>query len=373
MAELLSPDPHSTFPYNPHMLFTLGAWLHDLDPFAIRFPEGFPLDGIRWYGLSYLTGFVAGYLVVRRVTRVGKTPLKMEQVSDLVVTLALCAVIGGRLGYAIFYQRELLTTFTSHPPFWDLLALNKGGMASHGGIIGAIIGCVYFSRKHKMSWSHLVDLTAFGAPPGLLFGRLANFVNGELLGRSCSEDFPLAVKFPQELPLLYNTDPQKVEPLLEQFRSQDTHVLEQPYATMQRIITLVQEGDEQAAAAVKPVLTALHPSQLYQGFAEGIVIFVILAWMYRRPVKPGMVGATFLLSYGVLRVITEQFRRPDEHIGYQLFGLTRGQWLSFGLIAGGIALLVIFSRQNVEKLGGWLGEKGTEARRHEGTKGKEST
>ncbi len=144
-------------------LLPLAAWVHNLDPFAIRFTSDI---GIRWYGLSYLLGFAIGYLLIRRVVAVGRTPLTREQIGDLVVTLAIGLVVGGRLGYAVFYQRSLLTDFSADFPWWGLLAINQGGMASHGGMIGGMAACFWFAYRRGIPAMHLLDILAFGVPLG---------------------------------------------------------------------------------------------------------------------------------------------------------------------------------------------------------------
>ena len=179
------------------MMPQLAAWLHNLDPYLIDLHlwEGGP---IRWYGLAYLVGFVLGYLLIRRVVKVGICSLNPAGVADLVVVLAVGVVIGGRLGYVLFYQPQLLWSFYGQLPFWGVLAMNQGGMASHGGIIGTILACLWYARRHGHSKLFVLDLLAFGAPLGLFLGRLTNFINGELIGRGPTE-VPWAVKFPQEI------------------------------------------------------------------------------------------------------------------------------------------------------------------------------
>jgi len=271
----------------------LALYVHDLSPFLI-----WP---IRWYGLSYLAGFVVAWLLIRRVCRVGVTTLEPAKASDLVFTVALGVVIGGRLGYVAFYEPSLLWTFTSDIPWWGLLALNKGGMASHGGIIGAILAGGLFARKHNQPPRFIWDMMALPTPLGLCLGRIANFINGELWGRPVDADFPLAVLFP---------------------------------------------GD--------PAQLPRHPSQLYQAALEGLLLFLVLLWFYRKPRRPGSVGALFLLGYAAMRILGEQFREPDEGIGYQLFDLTRGQWLSVAVIAGGVVFAVYVWKQREAPMGGWM-------------------
>jgi len=169
------------------------AWVHDLDPFLIQFPKSFPIAGIRWYGLSYLAGFVIAWLLIRRVLRVGTQPeatldatgtrrLEPQRAADLVINLAIGIVVGGRLGYVLFYRPELFVEFTSSPPFWGALAINKGGMASHGGMVGGTLAVYYFAWRHKVRPLFLGDLFGFGAPLVLFIGRIANLINAELYG-----------------------------------------------------------------------------------------------------------------------------------------------------------------------------------------------
>ena len=154
------------------------AYFHRLDAFAIQFPEGFWVPGIRWYGLSYMAGFLVGWLLLRWLARSGRSTLPPEAVGDFLFYLIAGTIVGGRLGYCIFYQPEL---------FWPpsgVLMVWKGGMASHGGFIGVILGGILFARRQSISALHLVDLAAFACPPGICFGRLANFVNAELWGKA---------------------------------------------------------------------------------------------------------------------------------------------------------------------------------------------
>jgi len=332
------------------MLPTLAAYLHRLDPFAIEFSKGF---GIRWYGLSYLAGFLVGYLLIRRIVRVGVSTLKPQDVGDMVVAGAIGVFLGGRLGYALFYDRALFYTFTSDPPWWNLLAIQRGGMASHGGILGFVLAMLIYARRRGHSWAHLLDLGAFGAPIGLFFGRIANFINGELFGRACDPHFPLAVKFPREIYEWSADQRLKLQPVYDALPplppSQRGNLDEQ-------VIRAVQAGNQQVIDTLRPLLTPRHPSQLYEALLEGVVVFLVLAFVWRKPCKPLVVGGWFMVTYGVVRVFVEFFRQPDEGIPLW-WNFSRGQWLSLPLVLGGLLIIVLASRRNVPRLGGWMPQK----------------
>lgn len=341
------------------MIQTLAVYVHRLDPFALGPFGGF---GIRWYGLSYLAGFIVGFLVIRAFARRGLSPLKPELAGDFIMSAAIGTIVGGRAGYCLFYQPALLTDFSSSFPYWGLLAINNGGMASHGGMIGLVLSCIWFARKHRLPSLHLMDLIGLTAPIGVFFGRLANFVNGELLGRPCQAGFAWAVKFPQELldwgrnhPAFASRDFQEV---VEMANAANANAgIEVAPSLIDQVVTAVRH-DDAVAQALSPFLVSRHPSQLYEAVLEGLVVFACLLWIWRRPRKPGLITAWFFLIYGVCRILGEQFRMPDAHIGYEWLGLTRGQWLSFGLLAFGAFGLFKWSRRSADLLGGWAQKKG---------------
>lgn len=339
------------------MLLLADPWLHNLDPFAIEL-SGFIGDllngGIRWYGLSYLAGFFVGFLLIRRVLSAGVSPLEPKQAADLVVTIAIGIVLGGRLGYVLFYKPDLLIEFTpDKAPWWGVLKINQGGMASHGGMLGGIAGCFFFAWRQQVRPMHLFDLMAFGGPLGLLMGRIANFINGELFGRACPRDFALAVQFPQEI-----MDTWSREQLddLQRF----AHTQGMPRLNDQQLADLAilesQAGNPQWTAYLAEHLTPRYPSQLFAGLTEGVIVFTLLLILYRKPVKAGLIGGWFCVMYALMRVVNEFFRMPDQHLmeNGQLPLITRGQLLSVGLLALGIATIVLALRSNKDKLGGWM-------------------
>ncbi len=328
---------------------TLAVWLHNLDPVFLQLG---PIP-IRWYGLSYLAGFYVAYLLIKRVCRAGLSTLKPEHAADLVVALAIGIVLGGRLGYVLLYQPSLIVDFSKSVPFWGVLAINNGGMASHGGMVGGMLGCLYFARRHKHDVLHLIDLFAFAAPLGVFFGRVANFINGELLGRPCDPGFPLAVKFPQEL---FDLPAMKLNAVFEALPAPGSVVPGLVMWKAETVVGLIQQGNRMITNAVEPLLTTRHPSQLYAGVMEGLIVLAVLAAVWVRPRKPGMIAGLFGMVYALMRIADEFFRMPDAHLLDKEFAtlhVTRGQWLSGLLFLVGVVLLTVAMKRKTSPMGGW--------------------
>ncbi len=261
-----------------------GLSFPDISP--IMFSIG-PL-AIRWYSMAYLVGIVVGWLLVNRNVRINKLDLDKPQVEDLMFYITLGIILGGRLGYAVFYGGAEMWL---QP--WRLLEIWKGGMSFHGGVAGVIVAIWLFARKIKYSFLALTDLVVLYAPIGIFLGRLANFVNDELWGRVTT--VPWAVRFP--------------------------------------------------AGGYLP----RHPSQLYEGLLEGVLMFAVLNLLWQLPKvrrTHGVVSALFIILYGCFRIILEQFREPDAQLGFFWGGVTMGQMLSVPLIVGGLAVLVWCSRKD---------------------------
>jgi phosphatidylglycerol---prolipoprotein diacylglyceryl transferase len=246
---------------------------------------------VHWYGLMYLVGFASAWgLALFRVKRYQLDWTK-EQVSDLIFYAALGVIIGGRLGYMFFYVG---VEFILRP--WILFKLWDGGMSFHGGLLGVIISLFYFSSKFGKTFWAVADFAVPLVPIGIAAGRLGNFINGELWGRVTS--VPWAMIYP--------------------------HV------------------DDKLR----------HPSQLYEFFLEGIVLFILVWWYARKPRKSGAVSAVFLVDYGILRLIAETFRQPDSQLGYIAFGwLTMGQLLSLPMIIAGLAIFAYIKKKHDFALG----------------------
>jgi len=260
------------------------------DPVALDLSRiGVPI-AVHWYGLTYLVGF-ALFLWLARL-RAARPPYSdsgwsKRDVEDLLFYGVLGVVIGGRLGYVLFYKPGYYAT---HP--LESFAVWKGGMAFHGGLLGAVAAMALFGRLRQRPFLQVSDLVAPCVPTGLAAGRIGNFINGELWGRPASADLPWAMVFPQ-------------------------------------------------SGSPEP----RHPSQLYQFGLEGLLLFVVL-WLYARQPRPtGQVSGAFLVGYGVLRFIAEYFREPDAFLGLQALGLSRGQWLCVPMVLAGIALMTWAGRR----------------------------
>jgi phosphatidylglycerol:prolipoprotein diacylglycerol transferase len=236
---------------------------------------------VRWYGLMYVTGFIAfialGKLRVRQGLSYGITA---RDVDDLILYGVLGVILGGRIGYVLFYKPEY---YFAHP--LEIFQVWMGGMSFHGGFIGVLTGVWVFCRLKKRSWLRTMDFVAPLCPIGLAAGRIGNFINGELPGRPTT--LPWGMWFPQ--------------------------------------------------VDREPVYR--HPSQLYQASLEGLALFVLLWWYSSKPRPAGAVSGAFLLGYGFFRFIAEFTRQPDDYLGLLALGLSMGQWLSLPMIIAGVALM----------------------------------
>lgn len=352
----------------------LAAWLHDLDPVAL--PTPVPPGGVRWYGVSYLAAFALCWLWLHAMAKRRYIALSPAGVTDALTLLIIGVLAGGRLGYVLFYQPSLLWTFEPAFPWWQALNVARGGMASHGGMVGVLVACWFIARRAGAPTLHVVDAIACVAPVGLMLGRLANFVNGELLGRIVADPGRpapwWAVRYPQELTERAGevaarwTDEQQrlADELLARFA-----VSGDPVASA---IDALHRGDAGVRAAFNDLLTARHPSQLYQALAEGPIVLAALWAVWARPRRPGVVTAWFLIVYGIGRVGTEFVRLPDAHLATaRLLGLSRGQWLSVGMIVVGAVLVFAVTRRagtgGAPRYGGWLASAKRDGRAASGT------
>ncbi|MBQ0944895.1 prolipoprotein diacylglyceryl transferase [Ideonella sp. 4Y16] len=245
---------------------------------------GLPLQ-VHWYGITYLVAFGLFLWLATLRTRLpwfAEEGWTRRDVEDLLFFGVVGVVVGGRLGYVLFYKPGWYGT---HP--LEVFAIWKGGMSFHGGMLGVAVAMAVFAWRRQLGFLAVMDLVAPCVPTGLASGRIGNFINGELWGRAADPGLPWAMVFPQS-------------------------------------------GLE----------IARHPSQLYQFALEGLLLFVVL-WLYSRRQRPlGRVTAMFLIGYGVLRFVAEYFREPDDFLGTLALNLSMGQWLSLPMVAGGLALWV---------------------------------
>jgi len=303
-------------------------YLHRLDPVILKLSDSIQL---RWYGLAYVAGFAAGYLLLRWWARRGIGVLKENEVADFMTYAAIFGVLaGGRLGYMLFYDFH---NFIKDPII--LFKPWQGGMASHGGILGLFLFTLYWSRTRKVSWTGLGDNLVVAAPIGLFFGRIANFINGELYGRATNVSW--AMQFPEEVAKWPADDPRLTD--LDRLLAQ--HPL--PEGTGEMSFTeatkFLARTNDDFAAKLADILTPRHPSQLYAAALEGLALFAILFFVREKwPRAPhALLTAIFFLGYAIFRIVDEMFREPDDHI----WGLTHGQFLSTFMILIGLAFLML--------------------------------
>jgi phosphatidylglycerol:prolipoprotein diacylglycerol transferase len=292
----------------------LAYYVHDLSPFLLRFNESF---GLRWYGLAYVAAFLIGVVVVRSLARRGYCDIPPDRVADFIIGGAIFGVLlGGRLGYMLFYD---FAEFVRNPAV--LVRVWDGGMSAHGGIIGLMLYALWYAWRHKVAWRNIGDNLVVAAPIGLFLGRVANFINGELYGRPAG--VPWAVQFPKEL--LDPATPGETR----QLAVQEAVRINPDWITEQAVIDNVAASPELREQLAR-TLTPRHPSQIYEAFLEGAVLFAIL-WILRTRfnLRNGVLTGTFFLGYAVLRSVAEVFREPDAPL---TGALTRGQFLSVFLV-----------------------------------------
>lgn len=316
----------------------LSNYIHNLDPVLLELPGGFAL---RWYGLAYLLGFIAAWFLLKVLSRRGLWPVAEAKVADFVCYAAIFGVmLGGRLGYVFFYM------LPSHPDGFAhlikeplvLFEVWKGGMSAHGGILGLFFYTLWYAWRHKLNFAFLGDGLCVVAPLGLLFGRIANFINGELYGRVT--DSAAGMYFPAEIldnSAVYNKVMFKVaqnDPaLMERMQS----VCSTPYEAGQFLIAQARENP-QLSQLLAGELSLRHASQLYEGLSEGLLLFVVL-WLLRTRVTKladGVCCGVFFIGYALARIIVEQFREPDSPL---VGAMTRGQFLSLFLFLIGFGFL----------------------------------
>ena len=341
-------------------------WVHDLSPFIVRISGDF---GLRWYGFSYVMGFVAAYFMMKWLVSRQKTGLTNDQISDFITYIAFGTLIGGRLGYVFFYSIDLLWKVKPEFPFWGVLAVNEGGMASHGGIIGIIVAVLLYAKKSGQPFLYLLDLAAVSGPIGVFFGRIANFINGELVGRIAPSDFEFSVKFPTDIlhwpateferlktltPVMEKMGilPEKWIELVDKFRL-DSMSRSQVYDLLSSVVDKIQSGNIELKMAIAPLLDGRYPSQLFAAVGEGLLTWLILMFIWRKARKPGIVAASFVMVYAIVRISDEFFRMPDAHIGFQMFGLTRGQLLSIVMFFVGAVMMFVWNRTGGSTIPGW--------------------
>lgn len=271
-------------------------WIHDLSPFLWEFPGDFANwgpGGIRWYGISYLLGFISAYFLLALYFRQNKSPYDQEQIINLITFQVIGVLIGGRIGYLLLYQGD---KFLEDP--LSLVRVWEGGMASHGGFIGVFIATLWYAKKSGQSVKPIGDLIVSVVPPGLFFGRIANFINGELWGRTT--EISWGVLFPK--------------------------------------------------APDFAMSVARHPSQIYAAIAEGLIPFLYVQLRFWKSSiiqkYPGHLAGEFLILYAIARIFNEIFREPDASL---LMGISRGQFYSIFLIFAGI-IVVLWSRDRVNSL-----------------------
>ena len=341
--------PLATRGWLPSSPRVFATYVHDLSPVLVRFNDAIQL---RWYGLAYLGAFVVGAWLLNILAKRKRWVLPAGTAGDFIFAAGIFGVfLGGRLGYMLFYYGP------KHGWSWlwenPLIAFKvwEGGMASHGGILGLVIFTWVYARRKKVSWRGLGDGLCVVSPLGLFFGRMANFINGELYGRT-TQGVAWAMKFP--LALLDEKQPEgprlqdaleaaaEASPGFGEIYSKAVAMGPQGPSDQQLFDQMLgfQRQEPAISKAIEPFLEPRHPSQLYEGALEGLALFAILWFVrVRYPKAPqGVLTGLFFIFYALFRIFAEQFREPDAEKFFNEM-LTRGQFLSLFMIVAGVIFL----------------------------------
>ena len=326
------------------------------DPVLLDIPL-LPID-VRWYGLMYVVGFVCAQWILTRLARRGFFPVPPEAAGDLVFYCVFGVLLGGRTGYALFYDNSLLNPL-------QFVQVWRGGLAFHGGLGGVAIAAWLFCRKYKVGWGRTADALSLAVTPGIFAVRVANFINGELFGRVTQKGVGWAMQFP--------SDPMasRLLGLSDAWTMRDRELCLQvaygkrSWESVQGLLSEVDSFGNRidwaevaprldwakvkalTDAAGEPLVPFRHPSQLYEGLGEGLALGLVLFVLYlatrNRPLRTGNYAAIFLLGYAAVRITLENVRQPDAQfgaVGTVLLGLTMGQTLSVAMIVGALLILV---------------------------------
>ncbi|MCR9244017.1 MAG: prolipoprotein diacylglyceryl transferase [bacterium] len=337
------------------MTWTFPGW----DPVLLDLPDWLPFD-LRWYGLTYIIGFLCAQWILVRLARAGFLPVKPEVAPDIIFYCIIGVMLGGRTGYALFYDQSLLNPL-------EFAQVWKGGLAFHGGLTGVAIACWLFVRRHKIGWGRVADSCSLAVCPGIFAVRFANFINGELFGRKTTADTFGAMQFPSDIAArrefaLPHVDMRTGElcqqvafghrtfdSVREQLPAKDLdgHTINWDLVAGRLDWEAVRTKVDAAGELVVPYR---HPSQLYEGIGEGLLLGIVLLIVYRmtrnRPLAPGWYTAIFLLGYAGVRFSLETIRKPDAQFfadggdGTVLFGMTMGQTLSALMVLGALLIFV---------------------------------
>lgn len=319
-------------------MMSIATYIHNLDPIIIDIP-GTPL-ALRWYGLAYVAGFILGYYVLLLLSKRNLFCIEQKKLGDFVTLICICGVLlGGRLGEFFFYwlPEHGFSGFLNDPTW--VLRVWEGGMASHGGILAVILTGIWYAWKHKISAVQLIDGVAIVSPIGLFFGRVANFINGELYGRIAEASNPIAMKFPQELFTLPPQQQIQSMVAVEHAAGNSIRNLAQPGEAFFDTLTRICRENEAASEALGQFLNPRYPSQLFEAVGEGLIIFVVLLSirLLWRNAPAGIFSALFAFIYAAARITCECYKEPDAAVWH---GITQGQLLSILIAILGIPFLI---------------------------------
>lgn len=322
--------------------------VHEWGPIAFNL---FGIVQVHWLGFFLLMGVLASASLTRWLAGRQGVGLTRPMVGSAVTCIAISALVGGRLGYCLFYQPDLFIKFKSAFPYWGLFASGEGGFSWHGSVLGVVFGGILYSIRTGIGQLYIFDLASFAAPLVIFFSRLGSFVNGEILGKAAPEGTPLAMKYPTEIERWAVEAPDKFAQLGHLGTTEPSEILAR-----------LRAGEEAVRQLLVPMLEYRHAVQLYSAFAEGLGIFFVLFLLWKNPRRSGVVTASYLILAGLVGFAMHHYEWVDPTRVPTILGLDRYQWLSATTVFFGIVCYFLWTRTTSIAVPGW--DRGANIRVH---------
>lgn len=336
-------------------------FVHQISPYVFKISDSL---AIQWYGLSFFLSFICSFLLLHWMLSRQKNQFPKANVGQFLIFSMISTLFFSRLGYCLFYSPDLFLKFQSEAPFWAPFAVNEGGLSFFGGLIGLIVCSTIYAVHFKISRLYLYDLVALCIPVSLFWNRLASFMTGEMIGKISPPQFPLSVKFPQEILYWPHRSPEKIQDIAKlidpsHFTSEQnitaasSDMTEIHLQSLYHLLDKIRSGNWELLNQLTPYLSERYPTQIFSALLEGFLLFFILFVAWYRPRKSGVISSLFLILFSAFYFSLEFFRELDLSDELLLGQLTMGQILSMFTFFIGLLSLFIWGRRETLPIPGW--------------------